>query len=249
MKVKECTLNKIYNSDGIAGLNRVQDGSIDLLLTDPPYQISQKLNCKGQRLGRTAKLDFEYGEWDEKNGSADHIGWVDAALPKVRGWAIIFCAKQDISYYWKYFEKHDFKAIDVIVWQKPDPLPLNGKTKMLNAWEGAIIGKRNGAVFSGFCTHNIFKHQAPKGKDRLHPTQKPLALFRKLIELTTKEHDIVLDIFMGSGTTAAACIQTNRNFIGFETEKEYCLKARKRVKGELLKSARVKITDYPLAIP
>lgn len=248
MAKNKITLNRIYNSDGVAGLDRIPDDSIDLLLTDPPYRISRKLNCKGQKLGRTAKLDFEYGKWDEKNESVDHIEWIDGALKKVRGWAIIFCAKQDISYYWKYFEKYDFKAIDVIVWQKPDPLPLNGKTKMLNAWEGAIIGKRDSAFFGGFCTHNIFKYQAPKGKNRMHPTQKPLGLFRELINLTTRKYDTVLDIFMGSGTTAVACTQLDRNFIGFETEKEYCVNARKRIKDEIIKADSTKITDYPLQI-
>lgn len=96
-------LNKIYNSDGILrGLDKIPDNSIDLLLTDPPYNISRTLNCKGQKLGSTAKLDFDYGSWDEQdvNNPEKLHQWAYTALKKVKGWAVIFCAKQDIGNYW-----------------------------------------------------------------------------------------------------------------------------------------------------
>ena len=207
------------------GLKKIPDGSVDLLITDPPYGISQTLNCKGQRLGTTAKLDFDFGEWDESS-----LDWCPIALKKTTGWAVIFCSKRNIGKYWDIMEKMKFIAIDALVWQKPDPVPLNGKTKFLNAWEAAIIGKRSGGYFGGYCTHNIFKYQAPKGKTRIHPTQKPIGLIQEIIELTTKENDIVLDPFMGSGTTAVAAKLANRRFIGFEKDSKFCKKARARVK-------------------
>lgn len=248
-KIGKIHLNSIYNSDGITGLDKIPNNSIDLLLTDPPYKISQQLNCKGKRLGSTAKLDFDFGEWDERD-DGKFINWVDEALPKVKGWAIVFCAKQNIGDYWKFFEKHNFKAIDTLVWQKPDPLPLNGKTKFLNAWESAIIGKKNGAYFGGYCTHNIFKYQAPKGKNRIHPTQKPLGLIKELIELTTKRSGIVLDPFMGSGTTAIACTHLGRHFVGFEIDKKYCTTARKIVEKEaMLLKEQTKLRNYTLELP
>ena len=124
------------------GLKKIPDGSVNLLIADPPYGISQTLNCKGQRLGTTAKLDFDFGEWDESS-----LDWCPIALKKTKGWAVIFCSKRNIGKYWDIMEKMKFIAIDALVWQKPDPVPLNGKTKFLNAWETAIIGKRNG----GYC--------------------------------------------------------------------------------------------------
>lgn len=219
-------VNTIQNIDCLDGLKEIPDESIDLILTDPPYGISQELNCKGQRLGTTAKLNFNFGEWDQFNKE-----WFKIAVKKTSGWMISFCAKKDIGFYWDILEKSDFKAIDVIVWQKPDPIPLNGKTKMLNAWEAAIIGKKAGAYFSGRCQHNIFKYQAPKGKSRVHPTQKPVGLMKELITLTTKKGDLVLDPFMGSGTTAIACIATGRNFIGFEIDKKYYKQSLDRIKS------------------
>lgn len=67
----------------------------------------------------------------------------------------------------------------------------------------------------------------------MHPTQKPLALFKKLLLEYSNENDIILDPFLGSGTTAVACIKTNRNFIGIEKEKKYVDIAQKRVDEEL----------------
>lgn len=219
------SLNTIQNIDCLEGFKKIPDNSVDLILTDPPYGISRELNCKNQRLGTTAKLNFHFGEWDKFNEL-----WFDIAVKKTKGWIISFCAKKDIGFYWNILEKNDFKAIDVIAWQKPDPIPLNGKTKLLNAWEAAIIGKKAGAYFTGKCRHNIFKYQAPKGKSRIHPTQKPVALIEDLILLTTKKGDIVLDPFMGSGTTAVACVKTERNYIGFEIDKKYHKESLTRIK-------------------
>lgn len=217
-------MNTIQNVDCVEGLKQISDNSVDLILTDPPYGISRELNCKNMRLGTTAKLNFNFGEWD-----ALDTAWFDIACKKARGWLISFCAKKDVGYFWKRLEENGFVAIDVLVWQKPDPLPLNGKTKLLNAWEAAIIGKKPNAPYYGHCVHNIFKYQAPKGEDRIHPTQKPLGLIKRLIELTTKEQDFVLDPFVGSGTTAVACKMLNRRFIGFELSEEYCANAQKRI--------------------
>lgn len=218
-------LNTIQCMDCLKGLKRIPDKSIDLIIADPPYGISRELNCKGKRLGTTAKLDFNFGEWDKFNKK-----WFEIAIKKTRGWIISFCAKKDLGIFWNILEKNGFVAVDAIVWQKPDPLPLNAKTRFLNAWETAIVGKRKGIYWGGFAVHNIFNFQAPKGKDRIHPTQKPLELFERLIGLTTKKSDLVLDPFMGSGTTAVACIKLDRQFIGFEISPKYCKLARERIK-------------------
>ncbi len=217
-------IDTIQCMDCIKGLKKLPERSVHLILADPPYGISRKLNCKGKRLGTTAKLDFEFGKWDKFNKK-----WIGVALKKTKGWFISFCAKKDIGIFWDFLEKNKFIAIDALVWQKPDPLPLNAKSRFLNAWEAIVVGKRPGAHWSSNYFHNILKYQAPKGRERIHPTQKPLKLIIKLIELTTHPGDIVVDPFMGSGTTAVACRLTNRHYIGFEIDKKYCKIAQKRV--------------------
>jgi len=211
--------------DCIDGMNKLDDESFDLVIADPPYGISRKLNVRGKRMGTTAVLDFEFGKWDKFN-----YDWFETAKVKTRGWIITFCAKQDIGFYWDILEKNEFVAVDALVWQKPDPLPLNAKSRFLNAWEAMVVGKRKGAYWGSNYQHNIIKYQAPKGKNRIHPTQKPLDLIKTLVQLTTKKGDLVLDPFMGSGTTAVACKELNRKYIGFEKSKTYVDAARRRVK-------------------
>lgn len=217
--------NTIQHMDCLSGLQYIPDGSVDLILTDPPYGISKELNCKGKRLGSTAKLDFNFGTWDTFNNS-----WFNIAIKKTRGWVMTFCAKKDVGFFIDALEQDGFIAVDVLVWQKPDPVPLNAKSRFLNAWEAVVIGKRPGSTWNSNYEHNIIKCQAPKGKSRFHPTQKPVELIKKLISLATKEGDLVLDPFMGSGTTAVACIESKRNYIGFELSKEYHKMALNRIK-------------------
>lgn len=217
-------VNTIQCMDCLEGLKKIPNNSVDLIITDPPYGISRELNCKNQRLGTTAKLNFNFGEWDKFNKE-----WFEVAIKKTKGWIITFCTKKDIGVYWDILEKNGFLAIDSLAWVKPDPLPLNAKSRFLNAWEAIVVGKKQGAYWGSKYFPNILKFQAPKGKNRIHPTQKPLELIKKLIELTTKKGSIILDPFMGSGTTAVACKQLGRSFIGFEISKEYCELAQKRV--------------------
>lgn len=234
MDILKKWLNTIQCIDCIKGLEILPDKSIDLIIADPPYGISRRLNCKNKRLGTTAKLNFDFGNWDKFDKR-----WFKVALKKTRGWIISFCAKKDLGKFWNTLEKNGFVAIDALVWQKPDPVPLNAKSRFLNAWEVAIVGKRPGAYWNSQYQHNILKYQAPKNKSRIHPTQKPLGLIEKLIKLTTKENDIVLDPFMGSGTTAVACKRLKRKYIGFEISKKYYKMAKERVES----------TSSPLFVP
>ncbi len=217
-------INSIQNMDCMIGMQSIPDNSVDLIITDPPYGISKELNCKGQRLGSTAKLNFNFGTWDKLNTS-----WFDVALLKTRGWMMTFCAKKDVGFFIGKLEHRGFIAVDVLVWQKPDPVPLNAKSRFLNAWEAIVIGKKPGSTWNSTYEHNIIKVQAPKGKSRFHPTQKPVALIKKLIELTTMENALVLDPFMGSGTTAVASIESKRKYIGFELSKEYWKQSIERI--------------------
>lgn len=220
-------LNTIQCIDSIIALPQIPDNSVNLLLTDPPYGISRQLNCKGMKLGTTATLDFDFGKWDKFN-----YKWIELGVKKTKGWFMSFCAKKDIGIYWDYLEKNKFKAIDVVAWQKPDPIPLNAKSRFLNAWEAIIVGKKNGAFWGSNYKHNILKYQAPKSGKRFHPTQKPIELIRELIMLSTEPGDIVLDPFIGSGTTAVACKQLGRNFVGFEASDDYCKIANIRLLNE-----------------
>lgn len=222
-------IDQILNIDCLQGMKKIKDKSVDLVLADPPYGISREINTKGKRIGNSGILDFNFGKWDILDET-----WIDLAIQKTKGWFISFSSKRDIGLYWEHLEKNKFIAIDSLVWVKPDPLPFNAKSRFVNSWEAIIVGKRAGATWNSNYFTDVLNFHSPKNKDRVHPTQKPLGLIIKLIELTTNVGGVVLDPFMGSGTTAVAAKILNRHFIGFEINKKYYNISLKRLNSQKL---------------
>jgi site-specific DNA-methyltransferase (adenine-specific) len=120
-------------------------------------------------------------------------------------------------------EKHKFKQIRFIEWIKTNPQPINSKVNYLtNCREVAVLGVKGGSpTFNSKYDNGIYEFPLQGGKDRFHPTQKSLLLFEELIKKHSNKNDTVLDTFLGSGTTAIASKNTNRNFKGCEISKEY----------------------------
>lgn len=121
------------------------------------------------------------------------------------------------------FEKYNFKQIRFIEWIKTNPQPLNSSVNYLtNCREIALIGVKGGKpTFNSKYDNGIYHYPLQGGKNRFHPTQKSLKLFEELIKKHSNEGDIVLDTFLGGGTTAFACKNTKRIFYGCEVETEY----------------------------
>lgn len=107
---------------------------------------------------------------------------------------------------------------------------MNGENIWLSGIECCVYGKRGGATFNGFCKNSVLRY--PSCKSEIHPTQKPVELFGELIAISSNEGDLVLDPFMGSATTAIACLKMRRHFIGFELDREFYEKAQERIRIE-----------------
>ena len=129
-------------------------------------------------------------------------------------------------------EKHKFRQIRFIEWIKTNPQPRNSKVNYLtNCREIALLGvKDGGPTFNSSYDNGIYQFPLQGGKNRFHPTQKSLELFEALINKHSNEGDIVLDTFLGSGTTALASRNTKRKFKGCEISKEYCDKINELIK-------------------
>jgi len=251
-KLGEFELNKIYCMDAIEFLRKIPDNFVDLILTDPPYNIS-KLNDKRDRsklnspiMRRKKEINYDFGEWDnmERKEFLDFTKkWLKECcrVLKKDGTLISFFNKEDISYLGWISKKYGVRTRNIFTWHKTNPVPSFRKVNYLSACEFAWIGSKGKFKTFNFKQqkemHNFFETSNKSGYGVTeHPTEKPIKLISHLIEIHSNQNDIVLDCFMGSGTTAIACKQLNRNFIGCEINEEYVKIAKKRISQENLLS-------------
>jgi site-specific DNA-methyltransferase (adenine-specific) len=260
---------EIKNVEGLEYLTTITDGSIDLILTDPPYIISKETGMNthynkvehdkkhniefvkteeewvkyktknnytnddkkdnymkyGTIYGRKYCVKTDYGEWDSEFTMEILERFICEYYKKLKngGTIIIFFDLWKISYLKEMMEKYKFKQIRFIEWIKTNPQPLNSAVNYLtNCREIALLGVKGAKpVFNSKYDNGIYMFPFQGGKNRVHPTQKSLALFEALITKHSNENDVVLDTFLGGGTTAIACKNTNRGFKGCEVSTEY----------------------------
>ena len=208
---------------------------ISLILTDPPYLISRNTNFssgkeKGTNVDRF-RISMDFGDWDKTRIDLDSLLKEFYRILKPSGTLIIFYDLWKISYLKESLENQKFKQIRFLEWLKTNPVPLNSKKNYLtNAREIAVSAVKAGnPTFHSEYDNGIYSFPICHEKNRFHPTQKPLKLFERLIEKHSDEEDFVLDCFSDSGTTALACQNLNRNFLGCEISKEFYDKSLKRL--------------------
>ena len=207
-------------------LPKLEDNSVDLVLTDPPYDILGGSWYKD----RSHADDENFGEWDNELNILKLLTEMYRVL-RDGGTLICFYDLWKISFLKEYLEESKFKQIRFIEWLKTNPVPLNSKHNYLtSSREVALIAVKKGkGTFNSSYDNGVYECGICQEKDRFHPTQKPLKLIEQLILKHSRIGDIVLDCFFGSGTTAAACLRTDRNFIGCELSEEYYNKAKVRL--------------------
>lgn len=215
------TLNTIYNEDCMVGLNRIPDNSVDLVLTDIPYGEVNRANSGIRNLDK--------GNADIVN--FDLVELTQTLCNKTKGSIYMFCGFEQVSDIIKTMREEGL-ITRIITWEKTNPSPMNGQNLWLSASELCVFGKKRGATFNGHCMSNVLHYPTQRGK--IHPTMKPVKLFEELITTSSNEDDIVLDAFMGSGTTAIACMNTNRRYVGFELNKEFYDRANERIKNHVV---------------
>jgi len=179
----------------------------------------------GTIYGKKYCVKTDYGEWDSQFTIDDLDQFVGEYYKKLRvgGTMIMFFDIWKITDLKALFEKHNFKQIRFIEWIKTNPQPLNSQTNYLtNCREIALLGVKGGKpTFNSKYDNGIYQYPLQGGKNRFHPTQKSLPLFEELVKKHSDENSIVLDTFLGGGTTAFACKNTKRRFKGCEVAKEY----------------------------
>lgn len=167
---------------------------------------------------------IDFGEWDH---NADLTSWIKegARLLKSGGGMVIFNSWLNLPNIANACEDSGLIVKDFLRWEKSNPMPRNRDRRYIVDYEFALW-----VVKKGQWTFNRqdekyqrpkFVYSIPNGKKRVHPTQKPIELMEELIKIHSNENDIVLDPFMGSGTTGVAALNLNRRFIGIELDDKY----------------------------
>ncbi len=211
-------------------------GSVDLILTDPPYGISKKTGFQNVKKGeKRFAVNMDFGKWDHTEVNLCGIADYSKSLLRKGGTIIIFYDLWKIEQLKNALEFYGFKMVRLIIWQKTNPVPLNMKrTYLSNSREVAVVAVKGGKpTFNGEYDNGVYDYPIPRHKrKKIHPTQKPIDLFNDLVLKHSNEGDVVLDPFMGSGTTLDACRQNGRNGIGIEIDPNYYELTCKRIKGE-----------------
>lgn len=234
----------LYNKDCIDVLRNLSEESIDLILVDMPYIISKKSNFdKGgswndanDKKYRKTPPKTDFGEWDKEPLDLDNLLKEFYRILKKSGTLIMFYDMYKMQELKEIAEKHKFKQPRLCVWQKTNPIPVNSKLNYLsNSREYFITFVKGGKpTFNSEYDKGFYEYPICRGKERtIHPTQKPIMLINDLILKHSNENDLVLDCFMGSGTTGVACLKNNRNFMGIEIDKDYFDIAKERIENSM----------------
>ena len=238
---------KYLNEDCFDLLPTIKSATVDLILIDPPYEISRPTNFQsGEETGRDTdrfRVSMDFGEWDKNFTGLEMTVKEGYRILRDGGTMICFYDLWKITNLKDFYEKYKFKQIRLIEWLKTNPVPLNSKINYLtNSREIAVSAiKKSKPTFNSSYDNGLYEYPICQDKGRFHPTQKPLAFMEELIKKHSNEGDLVLDCFAGSCTTGMACINTNRNFIGCEVDKNYYNQSIDRLKKYLPEDSEMSI--------
>ena len=207
---------QIWQGDCTRLLPQIPDNHVALVLTDIPYN---NVNRPNNGLHR-----FDKGNADVL--TFDLEPFLDDIYRVCRGSFYIFCEIGQVSLIRDYFLNKSLST-RLCTWEKTNPSPMNGKHLWLSSTESCVFAKKPRATFSQSCHSCVWRY--PSTRNKHHPTEKPLALFKYLIESSSLPGDIVLDPCMGSGTTCVAAAETGRQYLGIELDPQFFTLAQQRL--------------------
>ena len=219
-------LNRIYNEDCLEGMKRIPDGSVDLIVTDPPYLINYKT---GHRKDKAHRFNDVILNDDNEQLITDYVKECYRIL-KEDSAMYLFCSSHKVDFFKRELEK-EFSIKNMIIWVKNNHTAGDLESAFGRKYEIVFLVNKGQRKFNGERLTDIWEFPRVSGDGQLHQNQKPIELIKRCIEKHSNVGEVVFDGFMGSGTTAAAALDTNRNYIGFELDEYYFNVAEKRLKN------------------
>lgn len=217
----------LWNGDCLEVMKQIPDGSVDLVVTDPPYLIE----TSGAGIYKQADKQYVKELNGIKDGFSEQV--LDELCRVMRKINIyIFCSQKQIIPLLDYFVEKKKCNWNLLTWHKTNPVPACGN-KYLTDTEYILFFREKGVKINGEYKTKFTYYVTPLNtadkKLYGHPTIKPVDILQNLIVNSSSPGDVVLDPFMGSGSTGIACNNTGRNFIGIELDKGYFETAKARI--------------------
>lgn len=221
------TLNTIINTDAISFLSSLSDGCVDCVITDPPYK--QEAHDRGF-IAKHSEIYKEMADWTNSNNDWYNESFLNELVrvckfPNV----YLFCGKRDLVHILNFAERRSY-FYHIIPICKKAPAPFVNNTWLSNEYSVHFTDRK--IVYNKEYQLKIPYFLIQGGKTTSHPNEKNLEMVKRIVSNITQEGQTVLDCFMGSGTTAVACRDLNRNYIGCELNPEFIELANARLKEE-----------------
>ena len=229
--IKEVGNVQLLNGDCLELMKNIPDESVDLVVTDPPYGMSFRSNFRKDKYN--AIINDKSLEWLEVYVQNLH------RIMKENTAVYCFCSWHNIDVFKEVFSKY-FKIKNIIVWEKNNTSMGDLKGSYAPKYEMVIFAHKGRRILNGYRYADIIQSKRTGNKN--HPTEKPVELLEIFIKNSSNVSDTVFDGFMGSGSTGVACVNTGREFIGIELDKNYYDIANDRIKQALNDG----LTEYKL---
>ena len=222
---------ELWCGDCLELMKNIDNESIDLVITDPPY----KLNKTTGSMTSSSKSDRWQGNLraGDKTANITNVIQFSEWLPEVyrvlkeNSHCYVWVNDKNLVDLCNDAEKVGFRLHNILVWKKNNCTP--NRWYMKNCEFIVFLHKGKSFPIKNLGDAQLFECDNINGKDKLHPTQKPITYLERLILNSSNELDTVLDPFMGSGSTGVACVNTNRKFIGIELDNTYFEIAKERI--------------------
>lgn len=244
------TMYKLINGDSFQELKKIKTGTVDMIFADPPYFLSNDgITCKSGKM-----VSVNKGAWDKISDVNEKHSfnrkWIRLCkrVLKPNGSIWISGTLHNVYSIGMALEQEGFKIINNITWQKTNPPPNLACRCFTHSTETILWAQKDDKKAKHYFNYELMKEfnggkqmkdvwtgsltKPSEKKEGKHPTQKPEYLLERIILASTREGDLILDPFMGSGTTGVVAKRLGRRFIGIENDKEYYEIAKRRSENE-----------------